>query len=63
VLLEAGHDHGCDVWGVGIVTYVLLTGHLPFSNETKDVYLKQTKKVYVSVLKESDQEVALAIGR
>lgn len=44
VLLETGHDHGCDVWGVGIVTYVLLTGHLPFSNETKDVYLKQTKK-------------------
>lgn len=30
VLMATGYDPICDVWSVGVITYVLLSAHIPF---------------------------------
>jgi serine/threonine protein kinase len=33
VLLPAGHDIAADIWSIGVIMYVLLTGEQPFYAE------------------------------
>jgi len=33
VLLGTGYDTQCDVWSVGVITYILLSAHIPFDGE------------------------------
>mmetsp|Transcript_35763 Transcript_35763/g.85287 ORF Transcript_35763/g.85287 Transcript_35763/m.85287 type:complete len:376 (-) Transcript_35763:35-1162(-) len=38
-LLRGKYDHGCDVWSVGTVAYILLAGYPPFNgNEDPDIF-------------------------
>lgn len=32
-MIEGAHDQRCDNWSLGVVMYVLITGHFPFSGE------------------------------
>lgn len=33
---ELGHDHKCDIWSIGIIVHIILTGISPFDNEDQD---------------------------
>jgi len=36
VLMATGYDPICDVWSVGVITYVLLSAHIPFDGQTEN---------------------------
>ncbi|KAI8887058.1 Pkinase-domain-containing protein [Backusella circina FSU 941] len=38
VLLEKGYGSSCDMWSVGVITYVLLCGYPPFQAEDIELY-------------------------
>jgi len=36
VLSATGYDVACDIWSVGVITYILLSGHIPFDGPDED---------------------------
>lgn len=40
VLTGRGYDHSCDIWSVGVCTYVLLCGYPPFVGRSEQDTLK-----------------------
>ena len=36
VLMGKDYNFSADVWGIGVITYLLLTGYLPFDDEEED---------------------------
>jgi len=47
VLSAAQYDTSCDIWSIGVITYILLSAHIPFdgTNE-KDIFEKILKAQY-----------------
>jgi len=43
VVVGESYGKNADVWGVGIVSYIMLSGHQPFLGEDREVYLRQAK--------------------
>ena len=35
-VIEAKHDKRCDLWSLGVVTFVLLSGRLPFKGMSEE---------------------------
>lgn len=33
VLLQKPYNKGVDVWGLGVLSYLMISGHLPFDND------------------------------
>ncbi|KAF7303628.1 Protein kinase domain-containing protein [Mycena indigotica] len=42
VLTKQGHGKAVDVWGTGVITYVLLCGYTPFRAENPEALMKET---------------------
>jgi len=36
VLTATGYDVACDIWSVGVITYILLSGHIPFDGPDEE---------------------------
>ena len=36
VLMGKEYSFSADIWGIGVITYLLLTGYLPFDDEEED---------------------------
>lgn len=34
-VLEGNYDHKCDIWAIGVLTYILLCGYPPFMGESE----------------------------
>lgn len=43
-VLEGTYDRKCDIWALGILTYVMLYGKYPFDDENKSVLFEKIKK-------------------
>jgi calcium-dependent protein kinase len=40
-VLKGNYSHKCDMWSMGVLFYILLSGFLPFNGETaEEVYSK-----------------------
>ena len=50
VLMGKEYSFSADIWGIGVITYLLLTGYLPFDDEEED---KEVKEVIRKTLFES----------
>ncbi|CAK5265048.1 unnamed protein product [Mycena citricolor] len=42
VLKKTGHGKAVDIWGAGVITYVLLCGYSPFRGEDPNTLMKET---------------------
>jgi calcium-dependent protein kinase len=43
-VLQSNYGRGCDVWSVGVITYVLLAGHPPFNGAADGDIMKAIQK-------------------
>lgn len=47
VLMATSYDTGCDIWSLGVITYILLTAHVPFDGSTEnEVFDKIMRAAY-----------------
>ena len=43
-VLEGSYDEKCDIWGVGVIMFILLSGVPPFNGKDDDAILRAVKK-------------------
>jgi calcium-dependent protein kinase len=43
-VLKGSYDEKCDVWGLGVIMYVMLCGYPPFNGASDDEILGNVKK-------------------
>jgi len=47
VLMATSYDTGCDIWSLGVITYILLSAHVPFDGLTEnEVFEKILRAAY-----------------
>ncbi|KAK9494975.1 kinase-like domain-containing protein [Lipomyces doorenjongii] len=44
ILMRTGHGKPCDIWSLGIITYTLLCGYIPFRSETVNEFLIEVRE-------------------
>ncbi|KAK9237602.1 kinase-like domain-containing protein [Lipomyces kononenkoae] len=44
VLMRTGHGKPCDIWSLGVITYTLLCGYIPFRSETVDEFIIEVRE-------------------
>lgn len=44
VVNSLAYNHKCDLWSIGIVLYVILSGKFPFYSESTDETIKKINK-------------------
>ena len=47
-MLKKKYDEKCDIWGIGVILHVLLSGTPPFQGRTDDQIFEQIQIGYVS---------------
>lgn len=52
-VLTGRYDAMCDVWSIGVIMYILLSGHLPFSGSTDAETFSRVRRVGVSFTAEA----------
>jgi len=40
-ILEGKYDNGCDIWSIGIISYIMLCGYPPFNAENENVLFRK----------------------
>ena len=48
ILTKTPYDEKCDIWSLGVIMYIMLSGYPPFyGNTEKEIYEKVKKGTYV----------------
>ena len=42
-VIDGKYDEGCDIWSIGVIMYIMLTGYPPFNGEDDDSILRAVK--------------------
>ena len=42
-VLSNTYDEKCDIWSIGVILYILLSGHVPFDGENELAIIKRVK--------------------
>jgi calcium-dependent protein kinase len=43
-VLNGSYDHKCDIWSIGVILYILLSGMPPFGGSTDEEIMDKVKK-------------------
>jgi calcium-dependent protein kinase len=43
-VLDGSYDEKCDIWSIGVMLYILLSGHPPFNGQVDSEILKKVKE-------------------
>lgn len=43
-VLNGNYDERCDIWSIGVILYILLSGIPPFPGATDDEIMKKVRK-------------------
>ena len=66
-VLRGSYDKKCDIWGLGVLTYIMLYGRYPFDDENKNVLFEKIKTkepVYSTKLsKEANNIIRLMLNK
>jgi calcium-dependent protein kinase len=42
-VLNGSYDHKCDIWSIGVILYILLSGVPPFAGSTDEEIMEKVK--------------------
>eukprot|EP00347_Sterkiella_histriomuscorum_P023654 403333852 len=57
-ILEGKYDNSCDIWSVGVITYIMLCGYPPFNAQNENVLFKKIMECDYTFLEDDWESIS-----